>query len=166
MDYPFSGEYAGVYRERQCATAALRYESVGAARDDEQARRAADLRNFELYDAPHAAFLFLPDWAGVREAADLGMYAQTLMLSLTAHGVACCPQTSLSFCAQAVREALGVGSEFKLLLGVTFGYENAADRANSYRTGRASLESAVRFYPELEPRPTLQSARAHGTAPE
>ena len=45
-------------------------------------RAAATLRNFALFDAPHVAFLFLPAWAGMREAADVGMYAQTLMLAL------------------------------------------------------------------------------------
>ncbi|MEU4508400.1 hypothetical protein AB0G05_02790 [Nonomuraea wenchangensis] len=36
--------------------------------------------------------LFLPSNAEARMAADLGMYGQTLLLALAAHGIASCPQ--------------------------------------------------------------------------
>ena len=53
-------------------------------------------------------FVFLPEHFGIREAYDVGMYAQTLMLSMTAHGLACCPQTALIFVSDPVRETMGI----------------------------------------------------------
>lgn len=61
-----------------------------------------------FHGAPHVAMLFAPDTAEARLAADVGMYAQTLLLALTARGVASCPQGLLSFDADTVRDVLGV----------------------------------------------------------
>ena len=83
---------------------------------------------------------------GEREATDIGMYAQTLMLALTARGVASCAQGALSLFPDIVREHLGVPADQKLLFGVSFGYEDPVVKANAARVGRASLDDAVRFH--------------------
>jgi nitroreductase len=92
-DYPYDGSYSGAYRERQHDAAAQLHGAMAIARDDRTGRARSFLRNFSFFDAPHAAFIFLPEPFDLREAADCGMYAQTLMLAMTAHGVASCPQT-------------------------------------------------------------------------
>ena len=74
------------------------------------------------------------------------MYAQTLMLSFTAHGLGSCPQTALSFQADYVREQLGVGAENKLIFGISFGYPDPDAPANACRTDRAALNDAVFFH--------------------
>lgn len=68
------------------------------------------------------------------------MYAQTWMLAMTAHGVASCPQTSLSFHPKVVRNALGVGAAQCLLFGISFDYENSNASANACHVERAALE--------------------------
>jgi nitroreductase len=103
------------------------------------------MRNFGFFDAPHVVFLFLPEWGGLREAADLGMYAQTLMLALAAHGLASCPQTALSFAADAVRDELSVEPQWKLVFGISLGYEDTGDPANACRVPRAALKESARF---------------------
>lgn len=145
-DFAFDGRYPGLYKTRQHDSAMRLYEAMGIARDDRAARTQAMLRNFAMFDAPHAAFLFLPEPFGLREAADCGMYAQTLMLALAAHGLASCAQGALSFHPQQVREALGVPAEHKLLFGVSFGYEDPAAAANQCRVPRAGLDEAVHFH--------------------
>ncbi|WP_374962517.1 nitroreductase family protein [Spongiibacter tropicus] len=88
----------------------------------------------------------MPEPFGLREAADCGMFAQNLMLSLTAEGLASCPQTALSFNADLVRDVLDIPPENKLLFGISFGYEDAEDPANRCRTQRAPLGECIRFY--------------------
>ena len=83
---------------------------------------------------------------GVREAADIGMYAQTLMLTLTANGLSSCPQTALSFHADLVRQALDIDEEYKLLFGISFGYEDTEEAANNARVGRAPIDETVTFH--------------------
>ena len=148
MDFPYDGKYEGVYKERQYDAAKQLYDVLGITREDKAARGEAFYRNFEFFGAPHVAFVFLPENFGIREAADLGMYAQNLMLSLSAHGLASCPQTALSFFADQIREELGVDGQNKLLFGISFGYEDKSHPANTCRTGRAALNSAVQFVNE------------------
>ena len=74
------------------------------------------------------------------------MYAQTLMLALTARGIASCAQGALSLYPDIVRQHLGVPEDQKLLFGVSFGYEDPDVKANAARVGRASLDDAVHFH--------------------
>jgi nitroreductase len=146
MDFPYEGKYENEFRERQYDAANQLYTAMGIAREDKLSRNAAFLRNFSFFDAPHVVFLFMHEKFGIREAIDVGMYAQNLMLSMTAHGVASCPQTALGFHADKVREVLGIPKELKLLFGISFGYEDDSVPANKARVGRASLDSTVTFY--------------------
>lgn len=146
MDFPYDGKYEGVYKERQHGAAAELYGAMGIGREDKALRQAQFMKNFEFFEAPHVAFVFLPAPFGIREAADLGMYAQNLMLSMTAHGLASCPQTALSFMADLVRRELGVGEHNKLLFGISFGYEDTNNPANKCWTDRAAVTEAVSFH--------------------
>jgi len=146
MDFPYDGVYEGVYKERQYGAAQALYDSVGITREERDKRQAQFMRNFVFFDAPHVAFMFLPEPFGLREACDLGMFAQNLMLSMTAHGLGSCPQTALSFQVDYVREKLGVDASNKLLFGISFGYPASDAPVNSCATDRASLQDAITFH--------------------
>jgi len=147
-DFPWQGKFTGPYRERQICSALGLWEHQGVAREDREKRAWSWMRNFEFFNAPHVAFIFVTDEfpETVRLAADVGMYAQTLMLSLANAGIGCCPQTSISCYPDLVREALGVESQFKLLMGLSFGYVDSADPANNFRTERAALQDTATFH--------------------
>ena len=146
MDFPYDGVYHGIYKERQYGSAQALYDSAGITRGDKAARHEQFMRNFTFFDAPHVAFLFLPEPFGLREAADIGMYAQTLMLAMTAHGLGSCPQTALSFEADLIRETLGIPASNKLLFGISFGYPDPDAPVNRCLTDRAALPDAVIFH--------------------
>ncbi len=146
LDYPYSGKYDGVYKERQYDAAVQMYDAVGVGREEKQKRLEVFMRNYRFFNAPHVAFLFLPEPFGLREAADVGMYAQTLMLALTAFGLGSCPQTSLGFHADLVRDVLEVDPANKLLFGISFGYEDQNDTINTTRMGRAELADTTFFH--------------------
>ncbi len=145
IDFPYSGVYEGDYKTRQYGAAQSLYDALGIERSDKAARGEAFLRNFRFFDAPAVAFVFIPENFGIREAADIGMYAQTLMLALTAHGLASCPQTALSFFCDQVREEFGVAPEMKLLFGISFGYEDTEHPVNTCQVERAELGETTRF---------------------
>jgi nitroreductase len=146
LDYPFVGVYQGIYRERQSDSARTLYDAMGIAREDRAGRMAAFIRNYSMFDAPHAAFICMDESFGVREAADCGMYAQTLMLAMTAHGIASCPQMALGMYADTVRRQLGFPAGSKILFGISFGYEDTAVAANAARVGRCPLSEIVTFH--------------------
>jgi len=60
------------------------YSKMGIERDDHAGRARASLRNFELFDAPHVAFIGMDEKFGTTVAIDVGMYGQNLMLAMTA----------------------------------------------------------------------------------
>lgn len=145
-DFPLTGGYPGEYRTRQIGAAKALFAATGVARDDVAARTESFLRNFRFFDAPHAAFIFMPRWAGIREAVDCGIYAQSLMLALTAHGLASCAQGALGHHASVVREQLGVDDDLLLLFGIAFGHEDLTHPANATRTERAPLDQSAIFH--------------------
>lgn len=145
MDFHYEAKYDGVYKERQYDAAAQLYSAMGVERSDREGRNEAFLNNFRFFGAPHVAFIFLPEAFGIRESADVGMYTQNLMLSMVAHGLACCPQTALSMNAKLVKDELNIDDSNKLLFGVSFGYEDVEHSANTCRVGRAPLEQSVHF---------------------
>lgn len=79
----------------------------------------------------------------VRAAGDIGMCAQTFLLSLTARGLDGIPQTALGSYADVVREFLGVPEKLKLLFGISFGTADPAAPVNDVRMGRVPLEQSV-----------------------
>ena len=145
LDFPYDGQYEGVYKDRQYASATALYDSLGIAREQRDERNAWFMRNFSFFDAPAVAFFTLPTGFGLREACDLGMFAQTVMLGLTAHGLGSCPQTALAFLANVIRPKLGLGGNEQLMFGMSFGYPTDT-AVNEVRTERAALEDVVTFH--------------------
>ena len=145
LDFPYDGQYEGVYRDRQYASATALYYSLGIAREQKAERNAWFMRNFSFFDAPAVAFFTLPTGFGLREACDLGMFAQTVMLGLTAHGLGSCPQTALAFLANVIRPTLGLGDHERLMFGMSFGFPTDT-AVNEVRTERAALEDVVTFH--------------------
>jgi nitroreductase len=144
-DWPADAKFTG-YRERQVDAAQKLYGAMGVARSDVVGRKMAYIRNHAFFDAPHAVLIFMPEPFDTREAADIGMYAQTLMLALIARGIASCAQGALGLFPEIIREQLGIPANYKLLFGISFGYEDRNIKANAARVGRATNDDAVRFH--------------------
>jgi nitroreductase len=112
----------------------------------ERRKEVSDL-NYKFFNAPHIAIPFMPSFGdNVRVGGDIGMYGQTFLLSLTAHGLAGIPQTSLGFFAGTIREILNVPSELKMLFGISFGYADPNSPGNSFKLGRDPITSNVTFH--------------------
>jgi len=142
-DIPMDTAYPGLYRERQIGAARALYGAIGVARDDKAGRTAAFLRNLDAFGAPHAAFVFLPQGFGPREAADLGGFVQTFLLALTAHGLGSCAQGALTLHADIVRAHLGLAEGPQLMVGIAFGHEDPDHPANAARTDREALDGIL-----------------------
>ncbi|MGW1711660.1 nitroreductase [Streptomyces sp. NPDC002156] len=144
-DFTFDqNEYFGAYAQCSRHQAQTRNDALGIARSDREARRVADRRNFEFYGAPHVAMLFAPVFGdGVRVGGDIGMYAQTFLLSLAARGLGGIPQTVLGLYADTVRDVLNVPDDLKLFFGISFGHEDRSSRDNSYRLGKVPAQENV-----------------------
>jgi nitroreductase len=146
LDFPYEGRYEGVYRERQFESGRVLYDALGIERQDKAKRHEAFLDNFRFFGAPAVAFFTLPTGFGLREACDLGMFAQTVMLGLTAEGLGSCPQTALAFLSDDIRAELVLPASEKIMFGLSFGYPDHSASANQARTSRADLGEVLRRY--------------------
>lgn len=148
MDFSFDQkDYGWPFQDRCQAQAAVYHQALGVRREDYDERATVAGRNLTFFGAPHVALLFIPEIGdSVRVAADVGMYAQTFLLSLVAHGLGGVPQTMLGMFAQTARDVLGVDNQLKLLFGISFGYPDLSNPANSFRMDRVSLDQSVEFH--------------------
>lgn len=147
-DFPFNyDDLYGPYRERQQAQGAAYFQAAGIGREATEQRRFAILRNLEFFGAPHVCLLFMaPVYESVRVAGDVGMYGQTFLLSLAAHGLAGVPQTLLSLFAGTARDVLGIDPSLKMLFGISFGYSEPDNPVNTFPLGKAPIGETVTFH--------------------
>ncbi|WP_238366891.1 nitroreductase [Mesobacterium pallidum] len=145
-DFFAARKFTGTYRDRQIDAAVQLYGAMGIDRNDRPRRDWAYRRNLEFFGAPHAVFIFMHSDFEAREAVDLGMYAQSLMLAMTARGIASCAQGALGLYCGITREELGLDDSHRLIFGISFGYEDTTYHANQARVGRATLGESVVFH--------------------
>jgi len=144
-DHVPDGKTGDPWRERKRGCARALYDAMGIEWQDREARAQAYQRNYAMFDAPHVAFFGIHEIFGPQSIADVGMFAQTLLLAKTTHGVASCAQGTMRNYPDFVREVFGLPPEVKILYGVSFGYEDPEVPANATRTERAPLSETVQF---------------------
>lgn len=144
-DHKGDGKLGDPWRERRRDCAKALYGAMGIEWEDMEGRGRAAMRNYELFDAPHVAFLCMDEVFGFQSACDVGMYAQTLMLAMAAHGLGSCAQGTMRDYPDLVRQAFDLPESSKVLFGISFGYEDVDVPANQARTDRATLEETVQF---------------------
>ena len=144
-DHPGDGRTPAPWQDRKRNCARALYQAMDIEWEDKAGRGYAARRNYEFFDAPHAVFLGMHDIFGTQTACDVGMFAQTLMLAMTSHGLGSCAQGTLRNYPDLVREVFGLEPEIKILFGISFGYEDPDARVNRARTDRAPLEETVQF---------------------
>lgn len=145
-DFTADRKFLGVYRERQIDAAVQLYGAMGIERNDRPRRDWAYRRNLQFFDAPHAVFVFMFNEFEEREAVDLGIYAQTLLLGFTSRGIDTCAQGALSLYPSIIRDHLGLDDTHRILFGISFGYEDTTAPANATRVGRVPLGQSVVFH--------------------
>ncbi len=144
-DFIYPDRFEEPFRKHQIACAVTLFNEMGISREDKTRRNRAHLRNFELFDAPHVAFIGMNKQFKEPVALDLGIYLQTLMLAMTSVGIACCPQGSMRSYPDIVRSEFGFPDEIGILVGLSFGYEDPSVAANRTRIDRSPLSENVVF---------------------
>ena len=144
-DFPYRSTFENEYRKRQVDCAVALYSSMDIGRDDKEGRMRASLRNFEFFDAPYIAFIGMNPAFGTTVAIDVGMWAQTLMLTMVSFGLHSCPMGTMRNYPDLVREAFQVKDDTRILFGISFGYEDVKVAANNTRTSREEIAANIEF---------------------
>jgi nitroreductase len=121
------------------------YGSMGITRDDAEGRRIAVLRNWEFFRAPLAGIVCMHRDLHYVDSLGVGMFLQTFLLALTAHGLGTCVQVSIAGYPEIVREQLSISDEYAILCGLAIGYPDPTFPANTLRTDRNPIGHNVVF---------------------
>lgn len=117
-----------------------RKKATGMDLNDPEVIKKAKKANFNFYGAPHAIYLFqdasLSEWS----LFDLGLFAQSLMLTAHAKGLGTVPQAFATDYAQDVKKFLTIPETKRLVLGISIGYPDMEAPANSLRTNRVETD--------------------------
>lgn len=138
-------QYQGVYLERRRECGLQLYGATGVARGDAAAAQRQQLENFRFFGAPHVALVTTDAALGVYGVLDCGAYVGNFMLAARSMGVAAIAQAALAAYPQFWRDELQLDDSRRVVCGIAFGLEDATHPANSFRTSRADIATAVRW---------------------
>ena len=144
-DLPMPSQYSGVRKERRRVAGRQLYEAVGVM-GDREASLEYTLENFRFFDAPHAAVFTSPAELGAYGVLDVGGYLANLMLVFQSLGVSSIPQAALAVYGDFIRSFFNIAEDQIIVCGMSFGYADSNDPANSFNTSRADISEAVAHY--------------------
>lgn len=133
------------YRTERYVVGEEMYALLGTPRTDKAGRLRQFARNFQFFGAPAALFCYVDRRMGRPQWSDLGMYLQTLMLLLRAHGLDSCAQECWSVYQKTVGEFLQPPAELMLFCGMAIGYADPDAPVNRLRTRRLPLDQFATF---------------------
>jgi nitroreductase len=139
-DYRTNIKYDSELQKRRVDCAKGLYDLVGIERNDKIARTAQDRRNLECFDCTTVAFIFVQGDMGPFSPLDAGICLDTLLLSAHAHGIGACAQGVLATWGVPIREEFNVPDGYKLLCGVSMGYEKKEALINKYKPARQPVD--------------------------
>jgi nitroreductase len=144
-DLAFPREYRDIYLARRRACGFQLYDAVGVQRGDKQGYARQTLRNYELFDAPHAAIVTTDEALGVYGAVDCGAYVSNFMLAAQGLGVATIAQAALALYSAPIRAHFAMPETRHVVCGISFGWPDLDHPVNQYRTPRVDIAEAARF---------------------
>ena len=130
-------------RRRKCGEDM--YATIGVTRDDKPGRYAQFQRNFELFGAPVALFVYLDRTMGPPQWSDVGMFLQSLMLAAREEDLHTAPQEAWAMWADLVGEHVSADPDHMLFCGVGLGHMDETAPINTLRTDRAEVEEFATF---------------------
>ena len=125
---------------RRAEVGEMLYTSLNIPREDKKARAMWFARNFQFFGAPVGLFISLDRQMGLPQWADAGALLNSIMLLLCEAGLDSCPQECWAVYPKTIGSFLGLPDNRIMWTGMSIGYKDPNDPANSLRTNRASSE--------------------------
>jgi nitroreductase len=125
------------------------YRAMGIAREDKASREQAVLRNFKFFDAPLVGIVCMNRELGDADAVSVGMYLQTLVLSLTARG-GTSVQIAIAAYPEVIHSELNIPPKLSILCGLAVGYTDPNFPANHLHISHDPVEKSVSFLDDLD----------------
>ena len=125
---------------RRAEVGEMLYTSLNIPREDKKGRAMWFARNFQFFGAPVGLFVSLDRQMGLPQWADAGALLNSIMLLLCEAGLDSCPQECWAVYPKTIGSFLGLPDSRIMWTGMSIGYKDPNDPANSLRANRASSE--------------------------
>ncbi len=125
------------YNARRFEVGQMLYEAIGIPREDKMGRMMWFSRNFQFFNAPVGLFLTLDRVMGPPQWGDAGMFLQNICLLLCEAGLDSCPQECWAVYPKTIGGFLGLPDNRILWTGLSIGYKDPDDPANTLIPNRA-----------------------------
>jgi nitroreductase len=130
-------------RRRQCGWGL--YNTLGIQKGEKERMKTARARNYNFFGAP-LGLIFSIDRALEKGSwLDFGMFLQTIMIALRAHGLHSCAQAAIGEFPDIVRRELDIAAERAVICGMAVGYADPDAIINSFQPPRIPLDDYARF---------------------
>lgn len=145
-EYPYFPDDPGEpYLSRRRKVGFDLYALYGINRQDMEGRQRASLKNFEFFGAPVGMFFSMERKMQFGSWLDLGMFMQNVMIVARHYGLETCPQQAWGKFGPTVHKALGLGDDRIMVSGMSLGYVDRSDKANTLTTERESVDGFAVF---------------------
>ncbi len=145
-EYPiYPKDLKDPYKARRFKCGEDMYGTLGIPREDKAARLMQFANNFRAFNAPVILFFAIDRQMGIDQWADLGMFAQSVMLMAREQGLHTAPQEAWAIWPKTIAEFVNMPPELMLFCGMGLGYMDETAPINSLRTERAALEEWASF---------------------
>jgi nitroreductase len=132
-------EVPAPYDGRRFEVGQMLYDAIGIPREDKTGRMMWFARNFQFFNAPVALFMTLDRVMGPPQWGDAGMMLQNIMLMLCEAGLDSCAQECWAIYPKTIGTFLGMPDNRILWTGMSIGYKDPNDPANTLMPSRAPV---------------------------
>jgi len=122
-----------------------REEIIGVTRDDKVAREAMRAANYRFFDAPVVIYLCMDRMLSEWSLFDLGILAQSIMLSAKGNGLDTAPAVMLVGYPDLIRAELGIPDSLSIVIGIALGYSDIENPTNKFRSPRRPISESIHF---------------------
>ena len=139
-------ELSSPYADRRFEVGEMLYGAIGIAREDRKGRAIWFARNFQFFNAPVGLFLTIDRQMGPPQWGDCGMMLENICLLLCEAGLDSCPQECWAVYPKTIGAFLGTPENRILWTGMSIGYKDPDDPANSLVPTRAASSEWLTLY--------------------
>jgi nitroreductase len=108
-----------------------------------QTKEFVEEGSYQFYHAPVAVLIAMDKCLPRSKLLDIGMAAETLMVSAYALGLGTCPLALILSCEDVMRDELKIPDNQEIVLGIALGYPDTASPMYQFSSSRDELEQMV-----------------------
>jgi len=141
----YPDEFFEPFKTRRRTVGWALYNSLGIERGQTEKMKAQRARNYAFFDAPVGMIFTIDERLEIGSWLDYGMFMENIMIAARGQGLHTCSQAAFGDYHKIIRRHLDIPENQIVICGMSLGYADVDDPANSFATERAPVEEFAVF---------------------